>query len=208
LRRATPKSTLRVLYRERQQTDEGGALDDLSDDVAEGLDPAADRSLVPESGINRPGSGDRSVDRRLTASYRAQFYRTGVELFGFWREREELAPTADPVIGLQGANIDESYGAGIDLSWSFGARTSLTLQGSWTERTFNTQEADGGTSSELLRGNVRLRYELGRFTEIDVVVGYQTQSGTSEFDETHAAFGLRRYFGTSRGERTNTMPAP
>lgn len=204
--RSMPSSSLRVNYRERQQTDELGALDDLANDVNQGLDPAEDISLTPDSSIDRPGSGNRAVNKRLTADYRARFYRTNVQLAAYWREREELASVSGPSIGLPGTNTDESYGAGIDLNWAVGSKTSLTVYGGWTNRTFSTQQPGGGSSSDVVRGDVRVRYNLGRYTEVNALIGFQSQSGAAEFDEGHAAVSVKRYFGVRRGARNTTMP--
>jgi uncharacterized protein (PEP-CTERM system associated) len=198
--RTMAASDFRMAYRETQQTDESGAIDDLSVDVRQDIDPAEDRSLTPNSGIDRPGSGNRSLNKRLIADYRARLYRTDLHLFAFWREREELASNTDPGIGPVGSlSTDESVGAGFDLSWLMGAKTTLSLYCDWMNREFDTQAVDAGRPSDMFRGDIRLNYFLGRFTDIRATFGYQKQSGTPAFQETHAALRLTRYFGIRRG---------
>jgi len=193
-------STLRMTYVETQQTDETRAIDDLAFDVEEGLDPAQGETLAPDTTIDQPGSGARSLNKRFIADYRTSLYRTEIDVFSFWRRRKEITPITDPMLGAPDfLRVDESYGLGFKVSWAAGTKTTASVFANWTRREFDVRDVTGADANDLYQGNIRLDYNLGLFTEIRALVGYQKQSGgDTQYDELHAALRLKRYFGTRR----------
>jgi len=195
--RSMPRSELRLTYREIQQTTEAGALDDIANDADEELDPVEDPSLAPQSGIERPGTGDRSLARRLRGDYRWSLFRTDLRLFVFWLEREQITPgvSVPGMIPADDFSKDESFGGGFDASWRVGVKTDVSLFGSWRKRTFDVQLPDGGRRSDLYRGDFRVRYDLSLSTDLIAQVGYHEQAhSTSDFSEWHAFLELKWYF--------------
>jgi len=192
-RREMRDSTIRVTYRETQDTDEGAALGDLGTDFDAGINPNQDSTLTPATGIDRPGTGARSVNKVGRADFRRSLYRTDLRLSALWRDREEIASLTVP--GMQTTTEDQSIGAEFQMSWDLGVRTVTSLIGGWTQRKFDTNQEDSGNDSDNYRLDARVDYRLGMLTDLYLQVGYQTQESTNlSYDELHAGVGFRRYF--------------
>lgn len=192
-------STFRMAYTETQQTDETLALEDLAFDVDQGLDPGQDETLTPDTTIDRPGSGGRSVNKRFIADYRLNLYRTDVDVFAFWRRRKEIVPLVSPIVVPETFRVDESYGLGFKVSWALGAKTTASWFGNWTHREFDVRDVNGGDADDLYQTNITLDYDIGLKTELTARVGFQARSGGStDYDELNGALRLKRYFGTRR----------
>ena len=200
--RTMPQSRLRISYREIQQTDESAAIEDLATDQAADLDPMQDATLAPNSGLERPGTGDRSLTKRWRLDYRLFSYRSEFRIFGFITDREQISSLVTPVppISPGGAvSSDESMGVGIDARWDIGVLTTVRFVGDWVNRKFDTQGLAGGRDSDLFRGDVELRYQLGAMTDLSARFGYQVQKNSAfDYDELHAGLEFRRYFAARR----------
>lgn len=195
--RRMSKSDLVIRYRETQQTDESAALDGFAQDADADLNRIDDNSLTPDSSINRPGSGNRSLNKEARADYRATLYRSRVQLYAFWRERDQISAVLMPGQSPADAtSTDESIGVGFDARWDIGARTEASIFGHFTDRRFDVQSGGTKTTSDLYNINGQIRIDIGFLTELSFLVGYQTQRSNSsqDFDEYNAAVRLRRYF--------------
>jgi uncharacterized protein (PEP-CTERM system associated) len=195
--RIMQRSQLYITYRETQQTDESAAIDDLNADADSGRDPGTDESRTPDTTIDRPGSGIRSLNKEARLDYRLDLYRTDVHLAAFWRDREQiLSNQIIPGPPQDATSTDRSVGLEFDTSWDVGAKTTMSIFGRWTRRNFDIQQEVSASSNDVFQIDGSVEYDIGLYMELSLVAGYQTQQGerTLEYDELHAALRLRRYF--------------
>ncbi|MFW2404807.1 MAG: hypothetical protein ACN4GT_08570, partial [Gammaproteobacteria bacterium] len=179
--------------------------------VDAGITPSAGQSLTPDDGVTRPGTGIRSLRKRATVNYRLRRYRGNTLLYGFWGDNEQVfTPEIMPMNPLVVTSVDKSVGAGLNLSWNVGLRTTFSIFGEWNRREFDSGNESGASTSDLYRTNARLQYRLGRRIELCALVGYQDQSGeTLEWNEVNAALRVKWNFaGSGEFEGRNTGQTP
>ena len=128
---------------------------------------AFDDPEVPEDFLSRPGRTERFIAKRLQWTLNLELRRTGLGLSYFDDDRTERTTAEGTPL------VDESQrGASLTISYRVGARTDLSMGGSWVER-----ELEGGDTGEILRANVGIGYRLGQRTGLTLSYLYAEEDG-------------------------------
>lgn len=173
-----------------------GPLNLPSDDGSFGTDSGSSGG----SGLERPGTANRFLQKRLEGTARWQAARSELDLTAWWDKRTNL----DPVRGSGGNvdSVDESTGVALTYRWDIGAKTTLDFSGSWEDRSFD--EISPGNPNDLEERpieewNVDLgfSYELGHKTSLRFRVGYLDSDRDSDlnlddYDEWQGAIEITR----------------
>ena len=124
---------------------------------------------VPDSPNNylaRPGSGQRFIFKRFQWNLKFNLRRSEISLMVFDGQQTDRTEA-------DGAPLPDQNSRGVSarVTRPLGARTELSLRGSWTER--ETQVDD---TSELIRASVVASYRLGPRTQLSLAYAYAEEN--------------------------------
>jgi hypothetical protein len=189
MRRQFSRSTLELSYIEEPFVQED-LFAQRSQESAAGL-----QDIPP--GLDRPGTIQRFIWKRLSASFVREGIRNTIAVRGFSERREDIIDPrsedgTDPGLITQSTS-EEQYGAVVSWSHSLGSKTHATLEGFWSDREFAS-----GNSDKIYRIKLEAQHQLGRRTSVTVWVARQDQSGSDNILDNHtenqAGLTLNRTF--------------
>lgn len=159
---------------------------------------------IPETAIGRPGSIDRSVQKRAEALLFFRTYRATLAVRGWWEKREQFAlAVLDPDLTANDAD-ERGFGLNARWSWELGQRTIANVYAAWRRTDLlreSTIAGDGVTTSEndLYRVSFGVENELGQKTFVEFEVGYLDRNSSlvvtsNDYNELMAYLALTRRF--------------
>lgn len=136
--------------------------------------------------LNRPGTAERYISKRLNWNLNLEFRRTGFTLSAFNEERGDRF-TAD------GTPVDDQSQTGVraNFTWQAGVRTQFAVSGSLVD-----QETGVGNKSDFASVGLDINYRLG--TRSDLSLGYsyseQDPSGINSTSREYVANVVSLFF--------------
>lgn len=116
----------------------------------------------PNNNLARPGSGQRYVFKRFQWNLNLNLQRSKISLTVFdGRQTDRTEADGAPLTD------QEQRGVSVSVTRWLGARTELSLRGSWSER-----ETAVDDTSDLVRATVAVSYKLGPRTNLSLTYGY------------------------------------
>lgn len=202
----TDSRVMRLSYSETPGTSESFFLErkaqpGIPDNL---LDDTTISNEIPDTAIGRPGSVDRSVQKRADALVFFRTYRGTLAVRGWWEKREQFAlAVIDPDLAVNDGD-ERGFGLNTRWSWELGQRTIANVYAAWRRSELlreSTVVGDGVTTSEndLYRVSFGIENELGQKTFVEFEVGYQDRNSSStitsnEYNELTGFLALTREF--------------
>ena len=120
--------------------------------------------------LDRPGSAERFLTKRLQWDLNLEFRRSGVSLSLFDEDRSDR-------ILADGTPIDDQHQTGIRMnaSWQAGVRTTFGASGSLINR-----ETGVGNKSEFKSAGLNANYRLGSRSDLSLAYSYSEQQPRGE----------------------------